>query len=127
MVAYRIISFSVLKEKVKSGEKSQSIRRPRKRPFEIGEIVSIWWKQRSPNGHYMFHARIRKIVDFFLWDLTDEEAVRDGFPDRFTAVEWIEKRYRKDKTFKGAMRIIRFERIPELKHQTILEAIECQQ
>jgi hypothetical protein len=42
------LSFSVHKNKIKSGAKRQSIRADRKNPIKIGDKLYLYWKQRSP-------------------------------------------------------------------------------
>ena len=42
------ISFSVFKDKILSGAKRQTIRAVRKHPIKEGELLYMWWKQRSP-------------------------------------------------------------------------------
>jgi len=41
------ISFSVFKDSLLSGEKRQTIRKPRKNPIKVGGKLQIYWKQRQ--------------------------------------------------------------------------------
>ena len=39
-----LLGFSVLKEKLLEGSKTQTIRAPRQRPFKVGDRLEVYWK-----------------------------------------------------------------------------------
>jgi len=125
----RIISFGSkdaliyipsMKKKLMSGEKSQTIRKPRKDPFYSGDKIQIYWKQRAGGGK-LFDAMITEILDFRLtywsgflpilyanFDFdTDEMAKQDGFIDYKDMVTYLMKGYPNQVDF----RIIRWRKI----------------
>ena len=58
-----VISFSVFKDKIKSGEKCQTIRAKRKYPIKAGDPLYLWWKQRTPEREFLGEEVIRNIKD----------------------------------------------------------------
>jgi len=44
-----LLGFSVFKNKLLSGEKTQTIRRPRKQPIKVDDTLYIYWKLRTKN------------------------------------------------------------------------------
>ena len=57
-----LLSFSVFKEKLISGEKTQTIRQIRKRPIEKGDILYCWWKSRTKERQKLFEANCTEII-----------------------------------------------------------------
>ncbi|MEL7039239.1 MAG: hypothetical protein AAFO04_27050 [Cyanobacteria bacterium J06592_8] len=52
------ISFSVFKEQLLSQKKTQTIRQRRKHPIQVGDLLQIYWKQRSPTeSQKLFNAK----------------------------------------------------------------------
>lgn len=73
------LSFSTFYDKLISGEKQQTIRRPRKRPLKVGDKLYIYWKQRTPNREFLGIAEVTNIRRVLLGEVTEREAVLDGF------------------------------------------------
>lgn len=77
-----LLSFSVLKEKLLDGSKTQTIRRPRKKyDLKEGDKLYIWWKSRTPQREKLGESRVTKIVTKRIRDLTEWDALRDGFTE----------------------------------------------
>lgn len=77
-----LLGFTKLKDKLLDGSKTQTIRRPRKYPFKVGDKLYIYWKLRTKQCEKLGEAVITKIVRKRLLALTHEDAIKDGFPDR---------------------------------------------
>ncbi|ERT08784.1 hypothetical protein M595_1231 [Lyngbya aestuarii BL J] len=61
------LSFSVFKQKLLSGEKTQTVRTPRKSPIKVGCKLQIYWKQRSPTqSQKLFDAECTKIQSILI-------------------------------------------------------------
>ena len=56
------ISFSVFKDKILSGAKRQTIRTIRKNPIKEGELLYMWWKQRSPQREKLGEANCIRVT-----------------------------------------------------------------
>jgi len=89
----KIISFSVFKEQLVRGEKTQTIRKPRKRPLKEGELVKIVWKSRSKNRQELFVAKIVSIKKILFHQIDEEIARADGFNSLDELRVWFRKRY----------------------------------
>jgi hypothetical protein len=74
-----LLSFSVLKEKLLDGSKTQTIRTPRKHPLKIGDILFVYWKCRTKETEKLGESIVLKIVRKQVKDLTIEDAKLDGF------------------------------------------------
>jgi len=76
------ISFSTLKAKLLSGEKTQTIR-PKRSDFWLrfrkGDVLHCWWKLRSGKREKLFDAIITEVFVVKWSDFTDELMIRDGF------------------------------------------------
>ncbi len=74
-----LLGFTVLKDKLLDGSKTQTIRLPRKRPFKQGDKLYIYWKPRTKQceklGEGVISSVIRKKAD----DLNTTDAILDGF------------------------------------------------
>ncbi len=110
------LSFSVFREKILSGEKTQTIRVLRKRPFQVGDKLYLYWHQRSKDceklGEVICTEAFRiwfvvgwKYIGIFVRvergdyaPLSRQEmdylARRDGFTDVEEMVAWFRKTYR---------------------------------
>lgn len=71
------INFTCFKEKLLSGEKKQTIRCLFIPHYEEGEIVQIKFEKEP-----LFKAMITQIYPRKLRDITDYEAISDGFKDK---------------------------------------------
>ncbi len=102
------LSFSVHKDKIKSGAKRQSIRGDRKKPIKIGDKLYLYWKQRSPKDCEKLGETTcikttpltiekSKVIlnypncgDYELVDL-DKFAIADGFDNWQETIEFFDK------------------------------------
>ena len=105
------ISFSVFKDKILSGEKRQTIRAVRKHPIKKGELLYMWWKQRSPEREKLGEATCTAVRKIMIYDhdyicqlsnpneqyaLVDEHenldnfAIADGFDNWQKLVEFFD-------------------------------------
>jgi hypothetical protein len=77
-----LLSFSVKYDKLNDGTKTQTIRFPRKKgEIKVGDKLYIWWKSRTPEREKLGEGICTKIVSKSACDLTEEDAVKDGFYD----------------------------------------------
>lgn len=74
-----LLGFSMLKDKLLDGSKTQTIRKPRKHPLKVGDKLYIYWKIRTKEREKLGEAVVTKIVRKSPMELTEEEAVKDGF------------------------------------------------
>jgi hypothetical protein len=74
-----LLGFTKLKEKLLDGSKTQTIRKLRKHPLKVGDILHIYWKLRTKECEKLGDAKITKIVRKDLSELTEEDAIKDGF------------------------------------------------
>lgn len=74
-----LIGFSVLKEKLLDGSKTQTIRLPRKTPLKQGDKVYIYWKPRTKQCEKIGEGIISSIVQKKVDDLDTCDAMLDGF------------------------------------------------
>lgn len=76
------LNFTVLKEKLISGEKTQTIRCLFIPPFVEGEIIGIRFRKKL-----IFHAKITEIYPKKLNEITYEESIRDGFNSPYDCIK----------------------------------------
>lgn len=74
-----LLSFSVLKPKLLDGSKTQTIRIPRKYPLKVGDILYIYWKCRTKETEKLGEGIVTSIETKPVYDVTNEQAVKDGF------------------------------------------------
>jgi len=74
-----LLGFTKFKEKLLNGTKTQTIRKPRKHPIKVGDILHIYWKLRTKQCQKLGEAIVTKVVRKKLWEITNEDAVKDGF------------------------------------------------
>jgi len=104
----RIISFSKKWVKLEQPEFTTFRYRRGDRDWGIGEIVQVYYKNRSPKREFLGIAEIigkelRELDPFFTDGkivesidvplTTDEEAIGDGFENREDMVKYMEKQY----------------------------------
>ncbi len=85
------ISFSVFKDKILSGEKTQTIRKLRKNPIKVGDRLHLYWHQRSPDGVLLFKTICTEIISVrieqhIIW-LNDETPLTDLGRDSFAIAD----------------------------------------
>ena len=79
-----------------SGEKTQTVRKPRKRPIKVGDLLSLYWKQRMPaiNKPIHFIGKAKCIyvetLPYFAFMDDAEFARRDGFEDEAELQNWFD-------------------------------------
>ena len=105
----RIISFSVLKDKLLEGTKTQTIRRPRKNPLRVSEMVQIYWKLRSKDRLKLFNAVITSIDVIKLTKTSENVFISDGFTSKKEALDWFKSKYPKSWTSK--FKLIKFRKL----------------
>lgn len=82
-------------KQILEGKKTQTCRKPRKRPIRPGDIVTLYWKQRTPAHlkpiHKIARAQITKVerkrYEEFAFD--NEFARKDGFEDCLELQSWF--------------------------------------
>lgn len=74
-----LLGFTVFKDKLVSGEKCQTIRKPRKRPLKLGDVLHVYWMLRTKECEKLGVSKIIKIKRKTAWGFTQEDAVKDGF------------------------------------------------
>jgi hypothetical protein len=74
-----LLSFTHLLPKLLDQSKLQTIRKPRKIPLRVGDLLYVYWKCRTPEAHKLGEARIRSIVRKPFCEITAEDFRRDGF------------------------------------------------
>ena len=87
------ISFSAFKGKLLSGEKCQTIRRPRKRPLKVGDVLHVFWRMRTKKCEKLGTTRIVRIERKRLAFLTDDDVRKDGFLDKKSLIAWFLEKY----------------------------------
>jgi hypothetical protein len=100
----RILNFTVpkLKPLLLNGQKTQTIRGKqywidliKKKKLNVGDLLQIYFNQRSSSGEKLFDARVThlKIIVALKW----EPALlflRDGFSSKQEGLDWFEKTYK---------------------------------
>jgi hypothetical protein len=77
-----LLGFTVFKEKLLDGTKTQTIRLPRKKhPFKVGDELQVYWRPRTKQCEKLFDAVVTKIGRKCLANMTNEDAHLDGFED----------------------------------------------
>lgn len=82
-------------KQILEGKKTQTCRKPRKRPIKPGAIITLYWKQRIPSHlkpiHKIAMAQVTKIERKLYKDFAhdDEFAQRDGFADALEMMGWF--------------------------------------
>jgi hypothetical protein len=99
------ISFSVFKSKIQDGSKTQTIRKPWKRPIKVGDRLYLYWKQRTAECELLLYTNCVDVTPVTIkdlgfvagetkkdWDMTNDEfAHADGFDDWAALVDWFDK------------------------------------
>lgn len=78
-----LLGFSKLLPKLLDGSKTQTIRKPRKRAWKLGDKLYIYWKLRTKQCRKLGEGIVTKVVQKKLVDMNDEDAVKDGFEDLY--------------------------------------------
>ena len=76
---YKAISFTVMKEKLLSKEKRQTMRMLFIPTYSEGEIVAIVFKDKKKEKEFLYFVIVKKIYPKILRDITLAEAKLDGF------------------------------------------------
>ena len=91
----RVLGFSKMWPKL-SNQTFTTFRFPRKdkRDWEIGEVVQVVFKPRSPEREILGSAEITCKQVVLIGDITDVEAQIDGFRCSADMFEWLYRTYR---------------------------------
>lgn len=96
-----VLSFSVetgrgpLYLLIQTDQKNQTIRKPRKRPWVIGDDLYLYWKQRTSPDKKMIHmigtATLKSCTRMRAEDIWNDPdmAVKDGFVDMMEMFQWF--------------------------------------
>jgi hypothetical protein len=74
-----LLSFTHFLAKLLDQSKLQTIRKPRKYPLRVGDLLRVYWKCRTPDTHKLGEARITKIVRKRFCEITAWDFLKDGF------------------------------------------------
>jgi len=81
-------------------EKTQTIRKPRKRPFKVGDTLYLYWKMRQPKAKKLVHLigeapciKVRSVNLLDMWN-DRENARADGFGSIFEFRDWFYPEWR---------------------------------
>jgi len=95
-----LISFSTAKESVCNGTKGMTIRALRKRPFEVGDILYLWWKSSTNErkllrGDFCCYEQVLKWwqIEELPSDKREYLAELDGFSDWKEMEAWFKNTY----------------------------------
>jgi len=117
------LSFSVFKDKILDGSKTQTIRKARKRPIKVGDQLQLYWQQRTKDCELLLSAKCITLATVEIhedclmidWDIPtkgnaelffyaremNEFATLDGFKDWDAMQDWFGKIHRLP--FKGVL------------------------
>jgi len=82
-----LLGFTTLKSKLLDGTKTQTIRKPRKHPLKVGDTLYIYWMLRTKKCEKLGEAIVTKIETKRLANISNDDAVKDGFKDRILFLE----------------------------------------
>lgn len=126
-----VLNFSVLKEKILSGNKSRTMRLSTSRKwiesyrnFKDGKKVKlqIYWKTNpNANGEFLFDAVLTHIEKKKLKDLTLEEWKRDGFTSIEEGLNWFKMIYKINEPMELEVFIIQFKKDKDLMFKKSLD------
>lgn len=91
-----LIGFTVLKEKILSGEKRQTIRKARKHPIKVGDTLYLYWHLRQKDCELLKVACCRETfrIPYGAFCNIDSIAKRDGFKDSEELRAWFQKKHK---------------------------------
>lgn len=89
-----LLGFTKLKGKLLDGTKTQTIRRPRKRPFKVGDKLYIYWKLRTKQCEKLGEAIVTKVVRKAFYKLNKKDAILDGFNNLDELIIALEKMHK---------------------------------
>lgn len=89
-----LLGFTKLKEKLLDGTKTQTIRKPRKHPIEVGDKLYIYWKLRTKQCQKLGEAIVTKVVMKALCKLNEEDAILDGFNNLHELIVALEEMHK---------------------------------
>ena len=99
----RIISFATMWGKLKA-LRFTTFRFPRKdKDWQVGEVVQVWYKTRSPDREYIGQATIvgKERRNLYLGGssdcITDEEAKADGFFSKGEMLSWLYSKHGRER------------------------------
>lgn len=91
-----LLGFTMFHDEVKDGTKRQTIRKHRKLPVKVGDIIYLYWHLRKVDCHLL---RIEKCAETFTipWarlKFSNEIAKSDGFKSPVEMQNWFSKTHR---------------------------------
>lgn len=113
----RIISFSKKWEKLSQSEFTTFRFTRKDTDWHIGEVVQVYYKNRTPQREKLFEAEIinkemRKIATAFeQYRPTEEEAKADGFPNLFEMNTYFRKTYGEARLFEEPINKLTLKRV----------------
>lgn len=108
------VSFSTKLDWLLDGNKDQTIRLPRKVPFQLGDVLYVYWKQRAKGlSRFLFQSRVffHSFVpynDIRLCKVERGFAWRDGFTSIGALCQKLEEMHGKETLLKQPLEVIRF-------------------
>lgn len=89
-----LLGFTVFKEELLAGKKSQTIRLPRrKNPLKIGDKLYIYWKPRTKQCEKLGESVITDIKHLHLHEITGDLVTKDGFENKFRMDTFFIQKY----------------------------------
>jgi len=78
-----MLAFTKFRDKLLSGEKTQTIRLHRKHPIKLGEILYIYWRLRTKQCEKLFEAHCTSMDTHPFREIAYDETIArlDGFKD----------------------------------------------
>lgn len=86
-----LLGFTVFKDKLLSGKKTQTIRLPRKHPFHVGDKLYVYWKPRTRDCRKIGEATLVELVRKKVMDLDLSDALLDGFNNEFELMATLQR------------------------------------
>jgi hypothetical protein len=88
-----LLGFNVFHDEVKNGKKRQTIRKHRKQPIRVGDILYLYWHLRQADCHLLKTARCTETFTkpWQVLKVSEDIAKRDGFKSATNMIEWFKK------------------------------------
>lgn len=101
-----LLGFTKMKDKLLEGSKTQTIRKPRKHLIKVGDKLYIYWKLRTKECKKLGEGIVTTIQTKHLSQVTEQEAIKDGFRSFKALYEAFVKMYGGFWNIRGDWRII---------------------
>ena len=76
-----LLGFTKLREKLRDGSKTQTIRKPRKIPIKVNDALHVYWMLRTKSCMKIGDGKVTKVERKCLANMTNLDAKLDGFED----------------------------------------------